>query len=265
VVCGLHPVRADDPLGRVPGELLWTEYLNQGDILAIKNNVADQRTWSALYQQRPSAEEGTYFKAEWLRFYDEKPKHLLTYGASDYAVSKDGGDFTTHLVVGIDPEDNIYILDIWRGQVTTDISTDAFLDMVKLHEPLMWAIDADLMTKSIGPFVNKQMADRKIFCAMHEMSLGRNDKPMRARSFQARTAQGKVYLPSTAEWVGELKREMLAFPAGKHDDQVDCLGLIGRLLDQMVGGSVPQEPKRTVRDGYHDRDTEDAEDNWKMA
>jgi hypothetical protein len=32
---------------------------------------------------------------------------------------------------------------------------------------------------------------------------------------------------------------LLSFPAGKHDDQVDALGLIGQLLAQMIGGSRP--------------------------
>jgi hypothetical protein len=34
-------------------------------------------------------------------------------------------------------------------------------------------------------------------------------------------------------------QELLRFPAGTHDDQVDTLSLIGRMLDQMVPGSKP--------------------------
>jgi hypothetical protein len=33
----------------------------------------------------------------------------------------------------------------------------------------------------------------------------------------------------------------LSFPAGKHDDQVDALGLVGQLLAQMTGGSIFKE------------------------
>jgi hypothetical protein len=40
-------------------------------------------------------------------------------------------------------------------------------------------------------------------------------------------------------------------PAGKHDDQVDALGLIGQLLDQMVPGQNPKPPlKPKVDSGY---------------
>jgi phage terminase large subunit-like protein len=45
-----------------------------------------------------------------------------------------------------------------------------------------------------------------------------------------------------AAWFAEFKRELLSFPAGKHDDQVDALGLIGQLLDQMVPGQKPKPP-----------------------
>ena len=33
---------------------------------------------------------------------------------------------------------------------------------------------------------------------------------------------GAVYLPRQAQWLDEFKAEILAFPRGKHDDQVDA-------------------------------------------
>lgn len=62
--------------------------------------------WAALYQQRPAPEEGDYFKAAWLKPYETAPaaETLRVYGASDYVVTADGGDYTVHIVVGLDPE-----------------------------------------------------------------------------------------------------------------------------------------------------------------
>jgi hypothetical protein len=60
-----------------------------------------------------------------------------------------------------------------------------------------------------------------------------------------------LYVPTNARWFAEFKRELLSFPAGKHDDQVDALGLIGQLLDQMVAGVKPKEPEKPKVDtGY---------------
>jgi hypothetical protein len=36
----------------------------------------------------------------------------------------------------------------------------------------------------------------------------------------------------------------LSFPAGRHDDQVDALGLIGQLLDTILLGRKPAPPER---------------------
>ena len=63
-------------------------------------------------------EEGDYFKAEWLRPYDKAPPRetLRIYGASDMRRDRERGDFTVHIVVGVDPEWRIYVLDLWRAQ-----------------------------------------------------------------------------------------------------------------------------------------------------
>jgi hypothetical protein len=40
--------------------------------------------------------------------------------------------------------------------------------------------------------------------------------------------------------------ELLSFPASKHDDQVDALGLVGQLLDRMVKGKKPQPVRPAI-------------------
>jgi hypothetical protein len=44
--------------------------------------------------------------------------------------------------------------------------------------------------------------------------------------------------------VPEVRSELLSFPAGKHDDIVDALGLIGQLLDNMLVGNAPSPPPK---------------------
>ena len=57
-------------------------------------------------------------------------------------------------------------------------------------------------------------------------------------------SMGKVFFPRSAPWVDDLVSELLRFPAGSHDDQVDVLSLSGRMLDSMHGVSKPKlEPK----------------------
>ena len=61
-------------------------------------------------------------------------------------------------------------------------------------------------------------------------------------------AMNGLYLPANAPWVPSFRRELLLFPAGSHDDQVDALGLIGQMLDLITPGRVPEPPKRRIPD-----------------
>jgi hypothetical protein len=57
--------------------------------------------------------------------------------------------------------------------------------------------------------------------------------------------------------------ELLSFPAGKHDDQVDALGLVGQLLDKISAGPRPKPPEVTQRDGYCAAFEQMPDDSWK--
>ena len=224
------------------GAALWPESYPIETLENIRRNTFP-RYWSALYQQQPTPEEGEYFKRDWFRWYDKQPTHMRIYGGSDYAVTAKGGDYTVHAVIGVDPDDNIYVLDIWRAQAESHIWVESFIDLVAKHKPLNWAEEQGQIIKSIGPFLDKRMRERKVYCRREQMT-SVADKPTRCRSFQARAAMGKVYLPHNASWVADLLAEMTAFPAGKHDDMIDALGLVGRLMDTMVGGRAPAQPKQ---------------------
>lgn len=235
----------DDALGRSPGELLWPEWFNAGMFDEAKR---DQRNWSALYQQQPTPESGDYFKSEWVRWYNEAPAldTLQMYGASDYAVTAQGGDYTVHGVIGVDPNDDIYVLDWWRGQEASDVWVEEFLDLLKAWRPIMWAEEQGQIIRSLGPFIEKRQLERRLFSCYRKQFTSSHDKPTRAQSIRGRMAMGKVYLPRKAAWATDLVSELLRFPAGKNDDQVDVMSLIGRMLDDLIGGEDRklEEPMR---------------------
>lgn len=62
--------REDDPLGRNAGEYLWPEWFPKAHWSSWENNPLAQRTWAALYQQRPAPFTGVHFNREMFRFYD---------------------------------------------------------------------------------------------------------------------------------------------------------------------------------------------------
>jgi predicted phage terminase large subunit-like protein len=116
--------------------------------------------------------------------------------------------------------------------------------MIAKWKPLKWGQEQGQIIKSLGPFIDKRMRERRVYCAQEPMT-SVADKPTRSRSFQARAAMGKVYLPHNAPWVADLISELLTFPAGKHDDLVDATSrAYGVLVDRGQASSgaefVPQ-------------------------
>ena len=49
------------------------------------------------------------------------------------------------------------------------------------------------------------------------------DKVIRMNAHTARIEAGHVHIPKRAAWLDEFRKELMAFPAGRHDDQVDAL------------------------------------------
>jgi predicted phage terminase large subunit-like protein len=58
-------------------DALWPGQYPHSELLSIKASVGS-RTWSALYQQRPTAASGKFWKRNWFRFYRRKdlPTHF---------------------------------------------------------------------------------------------------------------------------------------------------------------------------------------------
>jgi predicted phage terminase large subunit-like protein len=227
------------------GEALWPE---QYDIEALEKikRALPPRDWSALYQQKPSPETGDYFKREWIHTADILPPRetMLVYGGSDYAVTANGGDYTVHVVVGIDSDGRMWLLDLWRGQASSDVWVDAFCDLVTKWKPIGWAEETGQIKSGVGPFLIKRMMERAAYVARESFPT-RGDKAVRAQSIRGRMAMNGLWVKSDAPFLSDLISEMMSFPVGVHDDQVDALGLVGQLMDRMSAGSKPKEEEPT--------------------
>ena len=242
------------PALNTDGKALWPEWYGEAALERIKATVGP-REWSALYQQKPQPDEGTFFQRAWFKEWEALPT-LRYYGTSDYAVTDGGGDYTVHRIWGIDAAGAIYRVDGWRGQASSDVWIERKLDLIDKYKPLAWFGEGGVIQKAIEPMLRRRMNERKIFCRL-EWLPSVADKPTRARSFQAMAASGRVYFEKDADL-----SEFLVFPAGKNDDDVDTASLIGRAIDQAHPAMVlPTEPPKRKRDYGWEEET----DNWKTV
>lgn len=215
------------------GGALWPAWYPIERLEQIKA-VLPARDWNSLYQQNPIPDDGDYFKKDWFGEYEDErdlPK-LNKYGASDYAVTDDGGDYTEHGVAGVDQNGNIYILDWWFGQTDAAKWIDSKCDLIIKHKPDCWFGESGVIRRSVEPFMIKRMEERNAYCRI-EWLASIADKAARARGIQARASMGKIYLPKRAPWLGHVLGQLLRFPAGTHDDVVDVFGLFGRGLEHI--------------------------------
>jgi predicted phage terminase large subunit-like protein len=240
------PAQAEenDPIGRKPGEWLWSDGdYGYADVLAHEQKVQTPMNWSALFQQRPAPESGDYFLSEWLRPYEKPPdvKEMRVYGASDYAVTSKGGDWTVHVIVGVDSGGRLYLLDLWRGQTTPDVWVEHMLNMALKWKPIIaWAEESGQIKSSVGPFLDRRQRERKIPLFRRQFPT-KGDKSVRAQSIRGLMALRGLYVPTKAPWYSAFQEELLRFPAGKHDDQVDALGLVGQMIDVLMPGLPPRK------------------------
>jgi predicted phage terminase large subunit-like protein len=240
------------------GKALWPEWYDETALARIKATIGP-REWSALYQQKPQPDEGTFFKREWFKNWQQLPK-LRYYGTSDYAVTDGGGDYTVLTIWGIDENGDVYRREQWKGQTASDEWIERELDLIAKYKPLCWFGEGGVIQKAIEPMLKRRMRERNVHCRL-EWLPSVADKPTRARSFQAMAATGRVHFEPGADL-----SEFLVFPAGKHDDEVDTASLIGRAIDQAHPAIVRAEQRKAPGDRW-DRAFKGKEESasWKTA
>ena len=214
--------------GTEPMAALWDEEFDLPHLASASR--LDPRGFSALYMGNPTPADGEYFRAENFVAYrkHELPPNLRYYGASDHAVStKQGADFTVLGCVGICEKGDVWIMPdlVWR-RMQTDVTIGEMIMQMRKYKPLVWWMESELISKSFGPFLIRQMQEERVYTPIDPVTPSK-DKPTRARAIQGRMQLRTVHFPVDAHWWADARSQMLRFPHGRHDDFVDWLSWIG--------------------------------------
>lgn len=229
--------------------------------------AADHATFMAQYMQDPTPDDGVFFKAEWFegkRFrLGQEPTRLVKYGAGDYAVTEDAGDWTEQAIAGYDHKDDLWFVDWWSGRVTLDKSIEAMMRLIGDNDPVLWLAEAGVIRRAMEPYVNKEQLRRRTPVKM-EWFPATKSKAVNAKAFQALCSQGKVHVPY-GDWGDELIAQLLKFTGrdDKVDDKVDVCGLFGRALNQTFGPSQYHEQLRDDKDDDYGSDDDGDDDDWR--
>ena len=212
-------------------------------MLRIKRNAIAagmKRTWDALYQQNPIPDEGNYFSKEYFRHYSTAParRDIYVYQAWDFAVSEGKeSDYNVGVTIGVDHRDSIYVLDMTRFKTSDgNMLIETVVDYARQWMPDTLGVEDGQIWKALESQFSK-VCDEKKYWPSFEVLKPLTDKMVRASPLRGRMQAGKVYFDKEATYWRDLQKEMLHFPAGKHDDVIDSLAWAVRLT---LTRSAPQ-------------------------
>jgi predicted phage terminase large subunit-like protein len=179
--------------------------------------------FSAQYQQAPVPHGGNMIKWAWFKFYD-KPPIFRTYDRIvvcwDTAQSSaELADYSVGIVMLVRGE-TVFILDVIRERLEYP---ELKRKVVKTYHQYRGRHGScELLVEKAGAGMSL-IQDLKA-ANIHPIAVKpEGDKQMRMATRLAKIEAGAVHLPARAPWLGEFRKEISAFPAGRHDDQVDAL------------------------------------------
>jgi predicted phage terminase large subunit-like protein len=176
------------------------------------------------------------------RTLEDKDKKLNFYVTVDLAISeKETADFSVFLVAGIDENKIIHVVDVIRERMDGREIVDTLITLQRAYSPVAVGIEEMMVSKSIGPFLREEMIQRNTFINLVLLKHMGKDKLSRARSIQARMRAKGVKFAKEEDWFPSFEQELLTFPRGKNDDQVDAYAWMGMMLDWLIEAPTREE------------------------
>jgi predicted phage terminase large subunit-like protein len=232
----------EDPLGREPGEWLWSDdpaYPYGAELQSVHAEftaAGAMRDWAALYQQTPVAAEGALFKVGQIEVIDEAPTGTVWARGWDLAATKQTGtrnpDYTAGVKMGRAPSGRIVVGDVRRRQagpedvealIVTTAADDGRIVRIGLPQ------DPGQAGKTQVLYLTRKLAGYRV-----DSSPESGDKATRAAPFASQVNVGNVAL-LRGDWNHAYRDELASFPNGMKDDQVDA----SSRAFSMIGQNAP--------------------------
>ena len=207
---------------REPGDVLQPERESRQTLERIRREISSVQ-FSAQYQQQPVPAGGNLVRREWFRYYDALPARTArtrvvqswdvaaTIGdANDYSVC------TTWLVAA----GRFYLIDVFRARLEYPSLRRKVIELAERFKA------QTILVEEAG-FGLTLLQDLQTGLPSHiTQPLGIKPLGTKSDRLVAQTAKieaGHVFIPKEAPWLSDFLHEMLGFPNGRHDDQVDSV------------------------------------------
>lgn len=228
-------------------KLLWPEKKTAQQFRDLYEEAAKDGTldgYSQEYLNYPLDESVSFFKKnDFLEMKQEdKEAPVNYYVTADLAISQtEKADFSVFIVSGVDENRRIFIKDVIRERLDGREIVDTLIRLQRDYTPQAIGIEEMQVSKAIGPFLNEAMIKENTFISLVKLRHGGKDKVLRARSIQARMRANTVKFDKSKDWYPNFEDELLTFPRGRNDDQVDAFAYMGLMLDFLIQAPTAAE------------------------
>ena len=244
---------------RLKGEALHPARYDLRRLHQIKRTLPAQ-WWSALYQQNPVPDEGVYFTKDMFRRASPPRKDdCYVSVAFDFAISeKQQNDYTVGTVTLLDSDDVLHFVDRVRFKsADADFICKAIVNLCKRwHNPsIQLGVEDGQIYRALSAPLKREMARQRVYPSL-QLLKPITDKQARARTLQGRMQQGLVSFSDEADWYDSMRTEMLRFPSGVHDDQVDSAAWNAIMVaDRQPPKKQQSHPLKSWKDRLEGADT----------
>jgi predicted phage terminase large subunit-like protein len=257
-----YAIGEDEFHHRPVGQLLQPERDTAEAIDELRREIGS-RVFAAQYQQNPTPPDGNMIKASWLGRYDRAPEryNLQRVVLSCDPAGKAGAhnDYTAITILGVQQQ-ALYVLHVSRGHWM----------VLQMHDQIIalaaqWQADLVIVEDTSSGMGLIQLLQERSRLSV----VGRKpdaDKETRMCRQQGRFEAGRILLPNEAAWLADFESELLAFPSGRYDDQVDALLLFLEWFAQHERylQPVPACSPIIIRRDYPLRWGEPVYDDWSV-
>jgi predicted phage terminase large subunit-like protein len=191
------------------------------DVLDELKRELGAEAFHAQYLQTPVPAGGNMLKREWLKWCQLAPtRHSsdeIVLSVETAAKATATSNYSVILVFLVRNKNEFYLIDLYRKKLEFPDLLKAIEALITKHKPKAVLIE----DHSSGTGLCQQL--KKNGCAGIIPIRPVNDKSTRMSTETPKLEAGNLILPRVAPWIDDFIVEYLAFPNGKHDDQIDGL------------------------------------------
>jgi predicted phage terminase large subunit-like protein len=196
------------------GEILFENREGLTELDKIRNDMGIYN-FNAQYQQKPMVIENGMVRPEWLHKYNKNIDFDNIYLSFDTAIKTGSNNDPTVFTVWGDFENDYYLIDVVRKWLEYPELKKEAIQLIKTHNPVAILIEDKASGQSLIQDLRREMTQNIISIKVNR------DKITRFASVTPFFEAGRVFIRDNTTWLYDYEYELLSFPQGEHDDQVD--------------------------------------------